>query len=245
MGAWGYGIMDNDAARDIAALWKTYIGHGLRADPKFWTPARVADFLINGHFRGPNRIDYDNPETTAELLAVGALYKKAKLPLQAGILAFIERAAAAELEASRLAEWAEPDARRKAIEKLLQAIGGSIPNARPLTRTVDEMRNRFAAELAKWEEFSKHYPRWIEISHRPFGDDEFFKQVPKWFMELQDFVGRGVRHPDPRLQDAAMRYRAMCLAFYTGFVLRRPDDERLNWIRSAELPAEPPFIMPN
>jgi hypothetical protein len=63
-------------------------------------------------------------------------------------------------------------------------------------------------------------------------------------MELQDFVGRGLRHPDQRMQDAAMRYRAMCLAFYTGFILRRPDDERLGWIRAAEPPAEPPFIMP-
>ncbi|MES2178705.1 MAG: hypothetical protein V4550_12670 [Gemmatimonadota bacterium] len=241
MGAWGYGIMQNDTARDYEVYWNTYVARGRKKDPEFWTVAQVDDFVWHGRFR--SEVDYGDPNVRAELLAAALLYRKAGLPLGGRVFDAVEKAASLELGPDELKEYASPAARKRAILKFMESFGMQQRSAADLPPG-EARPSALRSEVEKWVAFSARYPEWIEVSHRPFSHKPFFDLVPQWFFALQDVLGKGAGHNDKELENQGKKYRLMCLAFYTGFVMRLPDDERLRLIEKVDRDWNEMYFLP-
>lgn len=235
MGAWGYGILDDDVAADAVGTWDEYIVRGRERDPEFWTPEQVLRFFESIYLQHRSLTDRDRDVV---LLAVGVLFQRDQIAMPARFLSVLSLAASKELTKERTALWDSPTKRKRALLAFLHSIAQEPV---PVPRTVGGDALRF--EVKKWKEFSKHYARWVEISRGPFADQQFFDLVPEWFLKLQDFVGAGLGHDDPDLMRAGKHYRLMHLAWYAGFLLRLPDAERLTLIAAADRVGADSFIM--
>lgn len=237
MGAWDHGMLDDDVAADLAGTWDEYVVRGRAHDPEFWTPERILRFFESSYLA---RRDLPGRDADVARLAIGALYQRDGIEPPPRLLAELDVAAARELTKERLSLWESPTKRKRALRAFLDSLGRTPPSL-PRRAKSDALRT----EVKQWEEFSRHYPRWVEISRQPFADQQFFDLVPKWFFDLQQFVGAGLGHDDHDLMLRGKRYRAMHLAWYVGFILKLPDAERLALIDRAERVGADSFIMPS
>ena len=235
MGAWDYGILDDDAAIDLKIAWDDYVVRGLASDPEFWTGERIAYFFEQYYFTSRLLTDRD---VDVARLALAALYLERALEIPDTMRASLAVAAGRELAKERLDDWDSPGKRKKALQAFLLALGME-PADPPIEP--DPLRE----EVEKWRVFAKQYPRWVEISQGPFGKpDEFFELAPKWFWKLQDFLGDGLRHKNQELTAEGMKYRLMHVAWWLGFLLRMPNDERVALIQLAETKGAQSFLIP-
>lgn len=237
MGAWDSGILDDDVAADVVGTWEEYIVRGRARDPEFWTPEQILEFFesIYLQHRALGERDID-----VALLAIGALFQRDQIELPLPFRSTLSIAASNELKRERLSLWDSPVARERVILGFLDSIGQK-PLVRPRRSEADPLRT----EIKKWEEFSRQYQRWVEISRQPFADQAFFDLVPEWFQKLQQFVGEGLAHDDDELVQRGKQYRLMHLAWYVGFLLQLPDAERLALIESASRVGFDSYIMPS
>lgn len=236
MGAWDYGILDDDVAADLVATWDEYVVRGRERDPEFWTSDQILEFFESIYLK---HRDLNERDADVARLAIGVLFQRDQIPYPKHLLSDLSIAASKELTKERISLWASPTKRKRALLAFLESIGQQ-PVPLPERSKADALR----AEVEKWQEFSAHYPRWVEVSREPFADQQFFDLVPGWFVELQQFVGEGLEHDDHDLMQLGKRYRLMHLAWYVGFLLRLPDDDRLALIEVASRVGADSFIMP-
>ena len=225
MGAWGYGLLEDDVAADLAAVWDEYVARGLGHDPEHWTPERVFDFFRRVYFAS-RPFDLNDGDTAVAVLALGALFLENGVAMPEALKDLLAQAAGVELRPGTLRDFASPRKRRRVLEDFLRAIG---------REPVDVPAPRYAVEdeIRQWEEFAKHYPRWVELARKPFNDERFFALCPPWFFALQDVLGQGTRHPDEAVTQRAARHRLTFLAFFTGMLMKLPDEERMAMVRAA------------
>ena len=225
MGYWGEELLENDTAADVAGFWDEFITYGREHDSDFWTAERIYDLLRVTYFRKIQGYDLQDPDRNAEILAVGALFLKHGLAIPAPLKDLLARSATAELRPTQLAEWGDPPARRRVLERFMKAIG-----AKPIRTTEKHPVEKEIAELAEW---SKHYPRWINSARTLRADDEWERLEPAFVRSLWSFIGTGTDHSREALMNKSMMYRLMCLAFMTGWFTGMSEEETLDLIERA------------
>lgn len=222
MGAWGIDILENDDAMDFVTFWDDYIERALQKDPEFWTPERITDFFTFAYFK--NSMDYDNPQTNAELLALGALFLRRGLPLPQKLKEILEQAINTALKQENIQEWDEPRKRRKALEGFLRAIGGKKI----------EVKNPKLAEAEQLKNFCSRFKQWVRTVKGPYNDDDFGKLYPKFLDSLAACMRRGISQVSTKTDFNIQKYRLMLLAFYTGWKVDCSEEEIHTLIKKAE-----------
>lgn len=227
MGAWGSGLLENDAAADLVGFWNEFIAHGRQVDPEFWTAERIYELFRQTHLRGLKDTDFTDGDRASEILAIGVLYLQTELALPEHLSDVLVRAASAQLERAQLREWGEDArARRAALEAYLVAIGRE---AAPVLKRLDPEQE----ELKKLRAFAKHYPRWVHSWRAIVGDDMW----PEFEPPLERDFRRNLlysRNSDKPAGDELVKQRLMCIAFCLGSYLELPEDEVLHLIALAE-----------
>lgn len=227
MGAWGSGLLENDAAADLVGFWNEFIAHGRQVDPEFWTSERIYELFRQTHLRALKDIDFTDSDRASEILAIGVLYLQTEVPLPEHLVDVLVRAASAQLERAQLRVWGE-DARgrRAALEAFVVAIGRE---AVPALKRIDPDKE----ELKKLRAFAKHYPRWVHAWRALAGDDMW----PEFEPPLERDFWRTImysRNSDNPVPDELVKQRLMCIAFCLGSYLELPEDEVLHLIALAE-----------
>ncbi len=235
MGDWGEGLLDNDAAADLAIDWDDYVVRGRERDPEFWTPERIWRFFDRSHVRSAEGVQWDGTDTGPILLALGALFLRDGIPMPDRLRELVELAASAEIRPKTLRDWASPRKRKKVLDGFLAQIGGTV-------RTVETPVPSAAAESAAIAEFAKQWPRWMKVLKGRQGssflgsgsEPEMERLWPPYLERLKDALGAGARHPDEKVMARTMRHRLMAWAFLTGWVLDLPEEEWMALIGRAK-----------
>ncbi|MEP7001598.1 MAG: hypothetical protein ABI969_14020 [bacterium] len=227
MGAWGSGLLENDAAADLVGFWNEFIAHGRQVDPEFWTSERIYELFRQTQLRALRDIDFIDSDRASEILAIGVLYLQNELPLPTQLVDVLVRAASAQLERAQLREWGE-DARvrRAALQEFLVAIGRE---AAPALTRVDPDKE----ELKKMRAFARHYPRWVRTWRALAGDDMWPEFAPPLESDFRRTI-MYLRNSDRPASNELVTQRLMCIAFCLGSYLELPEDEVLHLIALAE-----------
>jgi hypothetical protein len=234
MGVWGEGPLDNDTAADLELFWQAVVARGRARDPRFWSGKTIAELFRVLYFNGYGDVRPESPDHAEKLLAVGALFRREKLPLPAELEALVESAVNHELRPSRLREWPEPAKRREALEQFLRTIGGTRRKvARPRRRPPAE-------EIAAIEGFMKRAPHWVAVVRfeKPY-DPEYDSAEPAFVDALKHFCFAGTESEDQDERRRAIVARLMCLAYVAGWMLNLPSADVLRLIEAAPRVASP------
>jgi hypothetical protein len=230
MGYWGEGLLANDDAGDLTVFWEDFILPLRRQDPDTWTPDHIADFF--SYFR-PFRPAHGKPQAdeAAEVLALGALYRRHRMEIPPQLRLRLVEAANAELESDRLQEWAIPGKRRRVLIDFLRSIGGEIHASKDADSVPSP--GSLKEQIEQFERFIPHLARWIPVLKGPSPDDEFNAVCPPFLDRLAELLATPRDEPVLRQQEIT-KYRLMMYAWFLGCVLRLPDEDIVELIERAE-----------
>ncbi|MEW6303144.1 MAG: hypothetical protein AB1705_06725 [Verrucomicrobiota bacterium] len=219
MGHWGEKLLENDYARGVVRIWDTEVKREIRGIPKANQGAWVIQFYRENYFDGEMRIG--STGENAELLALGELMRSRDIVIPPEFKGTLNRVVSLELTEPFLGEWANRDARKKALLDFLEAIGGQ------LVADVDLDVSSGPLEFANVDELEQKITEWME------SDDQLDRECPG-FLKLLDRMCRaqlGWDYDD--LYHEGSRQRLMLIVFFAGRWLRLPKEEIMRLVKKA------------
>jgi hypothetical protein len=222
MGSWNENLLDNDDAMDFKMLWDDFVVPLIGSCPDVVTHEFIFDLFKRLYFG--RRPDLEDAATCSCVFALASLFGSHGFPIKGEFRDWVVDAANVELRTARLKEWESPRKRKGILEKLLSDIGGD--------RRVVESNNKEV--LARYKEFAKQYPRWIDDVTTPKADDEFVRLYPRF---LED-VAKCMQSEIPSIDDNAhwefLKHRLMQLAFFVAWKAKLSEEETMDLIRRSE-----------
>jgi hypothetical protein len=226
MGAWGVGPLENDAALDVVESWKRFRAVGNSEESP--TPENTID-----HFLGAglgDTMDWGDIDTTSRIIALAALFHRDGLPIRGKVKGYFEEAINWELRPDALSEWDDPKARRRALEDLLNGIGGV---RRRMKRS--KLFRHPALEFRSQAELLSKLGKWIRAfdagRSADFPSDQ---EYPRLWQVLDRVLHNRIRHLGDDLLMEASSQRLILLSAYVGIQLQLPEREVLALIGKAK-----------
>jgi len=199
MGAWDYGALDNDPAKDILYRW------GERVEKNGLSPDLALSLFFE---QWGDAIRYGDAITNMEIVAVLAIYLNNDLTVPSKLKKASIDALNRELVPSALGAWGDPEKRRESLMSLLHKLGGKVsPPKRSLffsdsalyfrnTDSAKQILLDLATEKAKTGKNGKSYPPFLGT--------------------LDRLMNYNVWEKDYKIYEQAQRERLMMLAWRLG-----------------------------
>lgn len=203
MGAWDYGALDNDPAKDVLYRWDE------RVEKNGLSPDVALDLFFE---QWGDSIRYGDTITNMEIIALLAIFLNNNLTVPQKLKKAAVDALNRELVPGALEAWSEPEKRKESLLNLLHKIGGRVtPPKKPLFFTDPALCFRdtgsakrslldIAAEKAKTGKKGKAYPPFLQT--------------------LDRLMMYSIWEKDYNIYEQAQRERLMMLAWYLGTTLK-------------------------
>lgn len=200
MGAWGEGLLENDAALDILYLWDEWVGK---------RSLGIEDATERALKHWGVSLKYGDSITNCEVIAWAAkCLEEGVIPPKRLAKAAID-ATNRELVSAELERWSRPDARELELKSLLSALGGEIKPPKP-TRFFKHKALHFRnSEVA------------VKALRKLRGNQYAFSssKLPPFITSLNRLMFSHVWEENQNVTVQAMAERNMMLLWYLSFSL--------------------------
>lgn len=217
MGAWDYGLLDNDCSQGIMAIWKKEIKRHLVEYPD-WGSKEIIDFYLENHFDG--KFDCGDYYINNEILSLTVLLVDNGFDLTDSFKDTVENVISFELQRQNLKEWKNPEKRKHVLLTLLEKIEGEIKKEISFSFSALEFPNKKIL-------FDK-ISLWID------SDDELEKDDSKFLDVLWKVFTSRLGYDYDKLYTEGTQQRMMLIAFFLGRWLKLPKEDILKLVRKAK-----------
>lgn len=215
MGAWGEGILENDAALDILCLWDEWV-------EKRSLSVEEATERAFKHWGAS--LSYADAITNSEVMALAAMFLEKELTLPKRLSRAAVDAVNRELFLGELNRWGDPQARERDLMTLLKALGGEVkpPKTKRLFRHKAIHYRDSKAAIRSLSRLRKN--KYSFSSSR----------LPPFIRSLNRLMFSHVREENQNITIQAMAERHMMLLWYLSHALRLSDEEFTELMESIE-----------
>jgi hypothetical protein len=197
MGAWSYGPLDNDPAKDVLYRWSE------RVEKNGLQPETVVDLFFD---QWGDSIRYGDVITNLEIIALLTILKDSNLDIPSKLKKVAIDAVNRELTADALEPWDEPEKRRACLVDILHSVGGKIRPPKPPLFFSDP-----ALCFKNTDSATKFLTDLTVTSRKGVGKDS-----PPFLQTLNRLMNYQIWEKDYKIYEQAQRERLMMLAWYVG-----------------------------